>query len=104
MRDGGGVGGPSTDQHLQEEELLLELMNSLILHLNNMVQTLQLLLPERARAPIILEKDTKGPHQSVWSDLGPLCSPTSQKLTALVLCDFMVMLHLFLGSPPRDTL
>lgn len=32
-----GVRGPSTDQHLQEEELLLEFMNSLILHLNNMV-------------------------------------------------------------------
>lgn len=59
---------PSTDQHLQEELLLLQLMNPLILHLNDMVQTLQLLLPEWAGAAIILEKDTEGPHQLAGSE------------------------------------
>lgn len=116
MRDGGEINwnwksletselcGSSTHQHLQEQELLLKLMNPLILHLNNMVQTLQLLLPEWARAPIILEKVTKGPHQSAWRDMGPPCSPSSQELTALALCDFTAMLCLFLGSPSRGIL
>lgn len=91
--------GPSTDQHLQEEQLLLKFVNSFILHLNNMVQTLQLLLPEWARGPIILEKDNKGPHQSARRDMSPPRLPSSQKLTASVLCDLTAMLRLFSWLP-----
>lgn len=78
-------------------------MDSLILHLNNMVQTLKLLLPERARAPIVLEKNTEGPRQSAGSEgrgspLPP--SPSCQRLTALVWRDLpFTAKAAFLSSP-----
>lgn len=73
---GGAPPRSATDHRLHEEQSLVQLVNPLVLHLDDKVQALQLLLPELAGAPIVLGGDTEGlSRQQLEEGTGCLSSP-----------------------------